>query len=62
MLTHAQPIADFTVNVSSGCSPMVVSFQDASSGDIVSWRWSLGTSVSTLQNPGAFYQSPGQYD
>ncbi|MEL6590627.1 MAG: PKD domain-containing protein, partial [Bacteroidota bacterium] len=61
-LVLGQPIADFTVNSSSGCAPMVVSFQDASSGDIVSWKWSLGTSVSNLQNPGAFYQTPGQYE
>ncbi|MFK7926165.1 MAG: PKD domain-containing protein, partial [Bacteroidia bacterium] len=62
LLVYSQPVADFNVNVSSGCSPMIVSFIDASSPDVVRWKWNLGTSVSNLKNPGAFYQNAGQYD
>lgn len=61
-LVHAQPIADFTATPTSGCAPLVISFQDLSQGNIVSWKWSLGLSNSTLQNPGVFYQTPGDYD
>ena len=54
--------ANFSTNGSSGCSPLIVKFQDASSGNPSSWQWDLGNgSTSTKQNPTASYFTPGVY-
>jgi gliding motility-associated-like protein len=59
---HAQPVADFTANKLSGCSPLSVQFTDNSTGGATSWSWSFGNSnSSTLQNPSATYVVPGTY-
>lgn len=59
---QAQVTANFTANITSGCSPLVVRFTDQSSGNITSWNWKFGNgSTSTSQNPGKIYISPGQY-
>ncbi|HRS58417.1 MAG TPA: PKD domain-containing protein [Bacteroidia bacterium] len=61
-LTKAQPVADFTANITIGCSPLVVSFTDKSTGNVKSWYWDFGNSnTSTLQNPQTTYTSPGKY-
>lgn len=61
-LTIAQPVANFTANVVSGCSPIVVQFTDQSAGGPSSWTWNLGNgSNSTLQNPSTTYINPGTY-
>ncbi len=57
---HAQPVADFRANITSGCAPIIVSFEDLSTG-AVSWSWSTGVGTSNLQNPGIFYTNPGSY-
>ena len=50
---QAQPVANFKADVTSGCSPIIVSFKDLSTGDsIYAWSWDFGNgSTSTLQNP-----------
>ena len=60
-VTHAQT-ANFTASTTSGCSPIVVNFQDQSSGNITSWFWDFGNgATSTLQNPSTTYFTPGAY-
>lgn len=57
-----QPTANFGATPQSGCSPLIVSFKDGSSGAPTQWRWDLGNGViSTLQNPSATYFNPGTY-
>ncbi len=56
----AQPIAAFTSNLTSGCSPLVVSFQNQST-NAVSYEWQTGNGSSLLQNPTVLYTAPGTY-
>ncbi len=61
-LLAAQPTANFTSDIISGCSPIVVRFTDMSSGSPTSWSWDLGNgTTSTLQNPSTTYITPGTY-
>ena len=61
ILSHAQT-ANFSSNITSGCSPLVASFQDQSTGNPVKWFWDLGNgATSTLQNPSTSYIIPGTY-
>ena len=54
--------ANFTAQIISGCSPLVVNFQDQSSGQVSSWLWDFGNgNSSTLQHPSATYFTPGTY-
>lgn len=56
------PVANFSTNVSSGCSPLIVQFTDQSAGSPASWFWDLGNgSTSSVQNPTSTYVSPGNY-
>jgi gliding motility-associated-like protein len=58
----AQVKAGFTATNIAGCSPLVVQFQDASTGNPASWRWDLGNgTISLFQNPSSVYFSPGTY-
>lgn len=53
---------DFKADVTSGCAPIVVKFQDLSTGGPAEWFWDLGNgATSTLQNPAATYIDPGVY-
>ncbi len=53
---NAQLHANFTSNIQQGCSPLVVQFTDASTGNAINWLWDLGNgATSTLKNPGAIY-------
>ena len=59
---HAQLKANFVSNIQTGCPPLVVSFQDLSTGNPSSWKWDLGNGViTTLQNPITTYFDPGTY-
>ncbi|MGZ8516449.1 MAG: PKD domain-containing protein [Chitinophagaceae bacterium] len=56
------PTANFTSGQTSGCAPIVINFQDLSSGNPTSWQWNFGNgSTSTLQNPSTTYFTPGIY-
>lgn len=60
--TLAQLKADFTASVTQGCSPLVVNFSDASSGNPTSWSWHLGNGATSVDSaPSAIYITPGQY-
>lgn len=46
----------------SGCSPLVVNFSDASTGNPTIWFWDFGNgATSTLKNPSTTYFIPGKY-
>ncbi len=56
------PVANFTGSPLAGCSPLIVNFQDLSSGNPTSWSWNFGNgNTSILQNPVASYFTPGNY-
>src|SRR6185436_14399235 len=56
------PSANFTGSPITGCSPLIVSFQDLSTGNPISWNWSFGNgNTSALKNPTASYFTPGTY-
>jgi gliding motility-associated-like protein len=56
------PVANFSANPTGGCSPLIVNFQDLSTGNPVSWNWDFGNgNTSVLQNPSATYFIPGTY-
>jgi gliding motility-associated-like protein len=58
----AQLHADFSATSSKGCAPLVVNFNDLSTGSPTSWKWDLGNgTVSLLEDPSTTYFSPGQY-
>jgi len=59
---HAQILANFSANSTSGCAPLAVQFQDVSTGSPIKWNWDFGNgNKSTLQNPSAVYIQPGIY-
>ncbi|MFA5444765.1 MAG: PKD domain-containing protein [Bacteroidales bacterium] len=56
------PIADFTATPQSGTDPLIVQFNDTSTGDPTTWAWNFGDGyVSSAQNPSHIYLHPGQY-
>ena len=56
------PVANFTGNPLAGCSPVIINFQDLSTGSPTSWSWNFGNgNTSVLQNPTASYFTPGTY-
>ncbi len=58
----SQPIAAFTATPVSGCTPLVVSFTDQSTGSPTVWEWDLGNgTTSTQQNPTTTYFNAGLY-
>jgi PKD repeat protein len=58
----AQVNADFTAPVTSGCSPLIVNFQNQSTGTGLTYQWNLGNgNSSSAQNPSASYITPGTY-
>jgi PKD repeat protein len=58
----AQLKAEFTSNIQTGCPPLIVAFQDQSTGNPTSWKWTLGNgATSILQNPVTTYFDPGVY-
>ena len=62
LLLAQVPVADFTANITSGCSPLTVSFSDLSTNTPTQWNWDFGNSNnSSLQNPSAVYTIPGTY-
>lgn len=58
----AQLNADFTATIQQGCSPLVVQFNDASTGNPTQWFWDLGNgSTSSKKNPSTIYIDSGKY-
>ncbi len=56
------PLANFTATPVAGCSPLVVNFSDASSGNPTVWVWDFGNgATSALKNPSTTYFIPGTY-
>ncbi|MFC2176227.1 PKD domain-containing protein, partial [Bacteroidota bacterium] len=61
-MSVAQVNADFNAPVTSGCSPLIVNFQNTSTGSGLSYQWNLGNgNNSTSENPSASYITPGTY-
>jgi gliding motility-associated-like protein len=58
----SQPVANFTANRTSGCSPVTVQFTNTSTGNPTTFLWDFGNgNTSTLPNPSAIYVTPGTY-
>lgn len=61
---YAQLTADFTIDKTAGCSPLMVAFQNASTGAsataVYSWNFDNGNS-SSLQNAGAIFLDEKTY-
>ncbi len=56
------PTAAFTAAQTAGCAPVIISFQDASTGGATAWQWTFGNgNTSTQQNPSTTYFTPGTY-
>lgn len=61
-MLHAQPVANFTANKTAGCSPLIVSFTNTTTGNPDTYLWSFGNlNMSTDTNPSATYVLPGTY-
>jgi gliding motility-associated-like protein len=57
------PVANFSVDVSSGCSPLKVKFTDQSTGNNLKYEWNLGNgTLSTLASPSTVYIGAGVYN
>jgi PKD repeat protein len=59
------PVASFLSDVTTGCAPLTVQFEDLSFGTVENWEWSFpgGTpSTSFETNPTVTYNVPGVYD
>ena len=58
----AQLNANFTATIQQGCSPLVVQFNDVSTGSPTQWLWDFGNgNTSTKQNPQAVYIDAKNY-
>jgi PKD repeat protein len=57
-ITYAQsPVANFSADATSGCSPFKVNFFDQSSGKPTKWLWDLGNgTISTKKDPSGVYR------
>ncbi|HAP01054.1 MAG TPA: hypothetical protein DCQ93_03925 [Bacteroidetes bacterium] len=59
------PIANFSTPITSFCNGTCITFNNSSTGNLISWNWSFpgGTPASSnLQNPGSIcYNTPGVY-
>lgn len=65
IVVHEAPIADFTADVTLGCYPLCVNFEDltiVSDGAIIEWAWDFGDgTISSDANPSFCYDDPGTY-
>jgi PKD repeat protein len=58
------PIAGFSANVNTGCTPFTVQYNNNASGNTMGWAWEFpgGTpATSNQQNPVVIYQTSGTY-
>jgi len=59
----AQITANFTVNSTSGCEPLIVEFFNTSTGNITDYFWDLGNGqISFVPNPSIIYSESGEYE
>lgn len=57
------PIADFSAEPLSGCTPLTVYFSDLSQGEITGWEWDFGDGqYASEQNPEHIYTTSGYYN
>ena len=64
VITNIAPVSNFNSNVTSGCAPLTVNFNDLSTGAPTAWNWTFNggsPSSSTDQNPTVFYNNAGTY-
>ena len=60
--SFGQVTADFTAGNSSGCTPLIVNFENTSTGNGLTYEWNLGNgNTSVSENPSASYINPGTY-
>ncbi len=60
--TKAQLSANFNSVPQNGCAPLIVKFNDQTTGSPTSWKWDLGNgTISYLRSPSAIYFTPGKY-
>ena len=61
-VASAQLTANFSATPVSGCPPLIVTFQNLSTGNPTSWKWDLGNGTqSVVANPVGTYFDPGTY-
>ncbi len=61
-LPSPPPIANMTIDVTSGEAPLTVNFTDISEGEGEFWLWNFGDgNVSVVQNPTHTYMTAGTY-
>ncbi len=60
--SKSQVTSGFTPVYTSGCSPLVDSFSNTSTGPVTGYFWDFGTGItSVVKNPSASFTSPGTY-
>lgn len=62
---NALPTAGIDAETTSGCGPLTVQFNDASSSNVTSWSWTFeggNPAASTDENPIVEYNMPGTYN
>ncbi|MFM7022643.1 MAG: PKD domain-containing protein [Flavobacteriales bacterium] len=59
---YAQPLADFTVDKSKGCAPVLIKFTNETTQGAIAYSWDFGNGkTSTEENPSILYSFPGLY-
>ncbi len=65
VIVSAAPTAGFTADVTSGCVPLTVNFQDLSSSNSTNWSWTFeggSPANSSVPNPTVSFPSAGTYN
>jgi len=61
-IDYVAPDAAFTASPLSGTEPLIVTFTDQSTGDIITWDWTFGDdSISGARHPSHTYENIGVY-
>ncbi len=62
VVANAPPIAAFGADITAGPAPLVVTFANATSGNVTGYLWDFGDGTqSSLQHPVKSYAQPGGY-